>query len=71
MCFLPEEEISPGCTIGVSQDLKNMLLKSWCQMPEDTFRGLVESMPRWVRTALGAGGFNVVTDEFIILIYTK
>ncbi|KAK3526254.1 hypothetical protein QTP70_020404, partial [Hemibagrus guttatus] len=26
-------------------DLKDLLLKSWCQIPQHTFRGLVESMP--------------------------
>lgn len=24
---------------------KNLMLKSWCQIPQDNFRGLVESMP--------------------------
>ncbi|MCI4387329.1 hypothetical protein PGIGA_G00072870 [Pangasianodon gigas] len=27
------------------QDLKDLLLMSWCQIPQHTFRGLVESMP--------------------------
>lgn len=27
------------------QDLKDLLLTSWCQIPQDTFRGLEESMP--------------------------
>merc|ERR1711980_5436 len=27
------------------QDLKDLLLTSWCQIPQHTFRGLVESMP--------------------------
>ncbi|KAK3510356.1 hypothetical protein QTP70_004933 [Hemibagrus guttatus] len=30
------------------QDLKNLLLTSWCQIPQHTFKDLVESMPRWV-----------------------
>uniref|UniRef100_A0A0E9WSK0 Tc1-like transposase DDE domain-containing protein n=1 Tax=Anguilla anguilla TaxID=7936 RepID=A0A0E9WSK0_ANGAN len=38
------------------QDLNDLLLTSWCQIPEDTFRGLVESMPRWVRAVLAARG---------------
>ncbi|KAK3520359.1 hypothetical protein QTP70_023838 [Hemibagrus guttatus] len=31
------------------QDLKDLLLTSWCQIPEHTFRDLVESMPRRVK----------------------
>ncbi|KAG5841041.1 hypothetical protein ANANG_G00195380 [Anguilla anguilla] len=38
------------------QDLKDLLLTSWCQISEDTFRGLVESMPRRVRAVLAARG---------------
>ncbi|KAK3532871.1 hypothetical protein QTP70_001156 [Hemibagrus guttatus] len=38
------------------QDLKDLLLTSWCQIPQHTFRDLVESMPRWVRTVLAAKG---------------
>ena len=38
------------------QDLKDLLLTSWCQIPQDTFRGLVESMPRRVRAVLVARG---------------
>ncbi|KAK3543217.1 hypothetical protein QTP70_013687 [Hemibagrus guttatus] len=30
------------------QDLKDLLLTSWCQIPQHTFRDLVESMPRRV-----------------------
>lgn len=41
-------EASP-CNIN---DLKDMLLTSWCQIPEVTFRGLVESMPQRVRAVL-------------------
>jgi len=38
------------------QDLKDLLLTSWCQIPQHTFRSLVESMPRWVRAVLAAKG---------------
>ena len=38
------------------QDLKDLLLTSWCQIPQHTFRGLVESMPRRVRAVLAAKG---------------
>ena len=38
------------------QDLKDLLLTSWCQRPQDTFRGLVESTPRRVRAVLAARG---------------
>ncbi len=38
------------------QDLKDLLLTSWYQTPQHTFRGLVESMPRWVRAVLAAKG---------------
>ncbi|KAL0201441.1 hypothetical protein M9458_004628, partial [Cirrhinus mrigala] len=33
---------------------QDLLLTSWCHKPQHTFRGLVESMPRWVRAALTA-----------------
>ncbi|KAK3564767.1 hypothetical protein QTP86_025274, partial [Hemibagrus guttatus] len=33
-------------------DLKDLLLTSWCQIPQHTFRDLVESMPRLVRAVL-------------------
>ena len=38
------------------QDLKDLLLTSWCQIPQDTFRGLVEFMPRRLRAVLAARG---------------
>ena len=38
------------------KDLKDLLLTSWCQTPQHTFRGLVESMPRRVRAVLTAKG---------------
>ncbi|XP_051973825.1 voltage-gated hydrogen channel 1-like isoform X1 [Xyrauchen texanus] len=34
------------------QELKDLLLMSWCQIPQDTFRGLVESKPRQVGAVL-------------------
>ncbi|KAK3559853.1 hypothetical protein QTP86_021422 [Hemibagrus guttatus] len=36
------------------QDLKDLLLTSWCQIPQQTFRDLVESRPRRVRAVLAA-----------------
>uniref|UniRef100_A0A8P4G4M8 Transposable element Tcb1 transposase n=1 Tax=Dicentrarchus labrax TaxID=13489 RepID=A0A8P4G4M8_DICLA len=38
------------------QDLKDLLQTSWCQIPQHTFRGLVESMPQRVRAVLAANG---------------
>ena len=38
------------------QDLKDLLRTSWCQIPQHTFRALVESMPQWVRAVLAAKG---------------
>jgi hypothetical protein len=38
------------------QDMKDLLLTSWCQKPQNTFRGLVESMPRLVGSFLVACG---------------
>uniref|UniRef100_A0A8P4K6M0 Transposable element Tc1 transposase n=1 Tax=Dicentrarchus labrax TaxID=13489 RepID=A0A8P4K6M0_DICLA len=38
------------------QDLKDLLLTSWCQIPQHTFRGLVESMPQRVTAVLAANG---------------
>lgn len=34
------------------QDLKDFQLTSWCQIPLNTFRGLVESMSQWFRVVL-------------------
>ncbi|KAK3570976.1 hypothetical protein QTP86_031838, partial [Hemibagrus guttatus] len=34
---------APPCSL---QDLQDLLLTSWCQIPQHTFRDLVESMPR-------------------------
>jgi len=36
--------------------LGDLLLMSWCRLPQDTFRGLLESMPQWVRAVLEAYG---------------
>uniref|UniRef100_A0A8C9W1L9 Tc1-like transposase DDE domain-containing protein n=1 Tax=Scleropages formosus TaxID=113540 RepID=A0A8C9W1L9_SCLFO len=36
-------------------NLKDLLLTSWCQIPQDTFKGL-ESMPSWVRAVLAERG---------------
>ena len=38
------------------QELKELLLTSWCQIPQHTFRGLVESMPQRVMAVLAAEG---------------
>ena len=38
------------------QDLNDLLWTSWCQIPEQTLRGLVESMPPQVRAVLAAKG---------------
>lgn len=48
---------SPNHTSPTSQlkdDLKNLPLLSWCQIPQCNFRGLVESLPRHVRAVLAA-----------------
>ena len=39
-----------------SQDLKDLLMMFWCQIPKDTFRGLVEFMPRRVGAVFVAHG---------------
>uniref|UniRef100_A0AAY5KPB9 Tc1-like transposase DDE domain-containing protein n=1 Tax=Esox lucius TaxID=8010 RepID=A0AAY5KPB9_ESOLU len=38
------------------QELKDLLLMSWCQIPQDTFRGLVESMPLRIAAVMAAHG---------------
>ncbi|KAK3511397.1 hypothetical protein QTP70_007233 [Hemibagrus guttatus] len=43
---------APPCNL---EDIKDLLLTSWCQIPQHTFRDLVESMP-WVRAVLAAKG---------------
>lgn len=53
------------------EELRDLLLTCWCQIPQETFRGLVESMPLRVRAVLEAqgvpiqyvaGGHNVKAD---------
>ena len=39
-----------------SQDLMDLLLTSWCQIPQHTLRGLVEWMPWWDSSVLAAKG---------------
>ena len=36
------------------ENLKDLLLTYWCQIPQHSFRGLVESMPHRVRAVLAA-----------------
>ncbi|KAK3525097.1 hypothetical protein QTP86_015271 [Hemibagrus guttatus] len=38
------------------QDINDLLLISWCQIPQHTFRDLVEPMPRQVKAVLAAKG---------------
>lgn len=38
------------------QDFKGILVKSWCQVQKETFRGLAESIPRRLRAVLAAEG---------------
>ena len=49
---------APPCNL---EDLKNLLLTSWCQIPKQTSRGLEESMPWWVRAVLAATPFATKT----------
>ena len=56
---------------------KDLLLTSRCQIPQDTFRGLVASTPRRVRADLAArggtpqyqaGGFNVADHDVCVFV---
>ena len=38
------------------QDLKDLLLTSWCQIPQSTFKGLEDSMPRRVGAVFATKG---------------
>lgn len=62
------------------QDLNDLLLKSWCQIPQHTLRGLEESMPRQVRVGLAgaggatqyqAGGHNVMCYWYRLIIQSS
>ncbi|KAF7640777.1 hypothetical protein LDENG_00015010, partial [Lucifuga dentata] len=53
------------------QDLKDLLLKSWCQIPQDTFRGLVESMPQQVRAVLAARGDLHNIRQVVLMLWLK
>lgn len=59
------------------QDLKDLLLRTWCQISQLTFRCLVEPMPQWVRAVLAAKG-GVMADRcvygmglYILYLYSK
>lgn len=39
-------------------DLNNLLLRAWCQIPQHTFRSLVEFVPQWVMV-----GGHVMADQ--------
>ncbi|KAK3520060.1 hypothetical protein QTP70_011983 [Hemibagrus guttatus] len=52
------------------EDLEDLLLTSWCQIPQHTFRDLVESMPgqgcfgsKTGNRQYYVGGHNVMSDE--------
>ncbi len=54
------------------QDLKDLLLMSWCQIPQEIFGGLVESVLRHTSELFGsmrgtywAGGFNFVAKQYL------
>lgn len=51
----------------ILQDLKDRLLRSWCQIP-DTFGGFVESMPQRVRAVLAAqkGTYTILVRCFLM-----
>lgn len=57
LCDVLDRQI---CSIKASpqnlQDFKHLLLMSWCQTLQHTFRGLLESMPHWVRAFLVTQG---------------
>ncbi len=40
--------------LNIAADLKHPLLMFWCQISQDTFRGLVESMSWWGGAILAA-----------------
>ncbi|KAK3507481.1 hypothetical protein QTP70_026050 [Hemibagrus guttatus] len=50
------------------EDLKDLLLTSWCQIPRHTFRDLVESMPRRVRAVLAAKGDRHNIRQVVIML---
>lgn len=45
--------VPPHCNL---KDLKDLLLMHWCQIPQYTFRGLVEFIAQWVSIVLMASG---------------
>uniref|UniRef100_A0A3B1JRE4 Transposase Tc1-like domain-containing protein n=1 Tax=Astyanax mexicanus TaxID=7994 RepID=A0A3B1JRE4_ASTMX len=53
---LEQQVQSAAAPPGNLQELKDLLMKSWCQIPQNTFRGLVESMPQRVEAVLAANG---------------
>uniref|UniRef100_A0A8B9R9L4 Transposase Tc1-like domain-containing protein n=1 Tax=Astyanax mexicanus TaxID=7994 RepID=A0A8B9R9L4_ASTMX len=53
---LEQQVQSAAAPPGNLQELKDLLMKSWCQIPQNNFRGLVESMPQRVEAVLAANG---------------
>ncbi|KAK3567191.1 hypothetical protein QTP86_012464 [Hemibagrus guttatus] len=51
------------------QDLKDLLLTSWCQISQHTFRDLVESMPRRILAYLHKQKFRQGVDEMLHRLY--
>ncbi|KAK3544994.1 hypothetical protein QTP86_031024 [Hemibagrus guttatus] len=53
------------------QDLKDLLLTSWCQIPQHTFRDLVDSMPRRVRAVVQQKGDRHNIRKVVIMLSRK
>ncbi len=45
------------------------MLMSWCQTPQDTFKGLVASMPRQIRAGLAAQGGLYYISQVVLMLW--
>lgn len=53
--------------LAFSQPYRDLLLRVWCQTPQDTFRGSKESIPRWDRAVLEQQYIRLVIMMFWLL----
>lgn len=51
------------------RDLKDLLLMPWCLIPQDTLRGLVETMPRGIRAVLAANLSDLHDIRLVLLMF--
>ncbi len=67
-CF-PNSQISIEHLWDVLDQQIQSILMSWCQTPQDTFKGLVASMPRQIRAGLAAQGGLYYISQVVLMLW--